>query len=128
MSGGWGIIRFRALERVARDHALQRSSDSFIRQLIQDSARTCIMRFLTFSLGLAIGFLLVAAGPARAQEPELVSEIVARINNDIITSADYAQALRDFKEELARQMAGKTDAEINAEYERLKPTVLDILI
>jgi parvulin-like peptidyl-prolyl isomerase len=81
-----------------------------------------------FSVGLAIVFLLASTGPAAAQEPELVSEIVARINNDIITSADYVQALRDFKEELARQMSGKSDAEINAEYDRLKPTVLDILI
>ena len=86
------------------------------------------MRRLISSLGIAAGLLALASMPARAQEPELVSEIVARINNDIITSADYAQALRDFKEELGRQMSGKSDAEVNAEYERLKPTVLDILI
>ena len=86
------------------------------------------MQLLIRSLVLGIGFLALASVPAGAQEPELVSEIVARINNDIITSADYAQALRDFKDELGRQMAGKSDAEVNAEYERLKPTVLDILI
>src|SRR5215471_20547183 len=86
------------------------------------------MQLLIRSLVLAIGFLALASVPASAQEPELVSEIVARINNDIVTSADYAQALRDFKEELGRQMQGKSDAEVNAEYERLKPTVLDILI
>jgi peptidyl-prolyl cis-trans isomerase SurA len=72
--------------------------------------------------------LLLLLAPGRAQEPELVSEIVARVNNDIITRADYLTALRDFREELARQMQGKSEAEINAEFERLKPTVLDLLI
>src|SRR5260370_38473279 len=87
----------------------------------------CNMRLLKSSVRLAAGFLLVASGLAAAQEPELVSEIVARINNDIITRADYVNALRDFKEELARQVTGKSDAEGNAEYDRLKPTVLDIM-
>ena len=77
---------------------------------------------------LAIGFVLALAAPARAQEPELVNEIVARVNSDIITRADYLNALRDFKEQLVREMAGKPEAQINAEYERLKPTILDFMI
>ena len=77
---------------------------------------------------LAVSFAL--ATTARAQEPELINEIVARVNNDIITRADYLNAIRDFKEELTRQMggAGKSEAEINAEFERLKSTVLDFMI
>ena len=68
--------------------------------------------------------------PAQAQEAELVNEIVARVNNDIVTRVDYLNALRDFKEELTRQLqqAGKSDAEINAEFERQKSTVLDFII
>ncbi len=77
---------------------------------------------------LAIGFVLALAAPARAQEPELVNEIVARVNSDIITRADYLNALRDFKEQLVREMAGKPEAQIDAEYERMKATVLDYMI
>ena len=77
---------------------------------------------------LAIAFVLAISTTARAQEPELVNEIVARINNDIITRADYLEAIRSFKEELARQMQGKSEAEIAAEYERLKGTILDYMI
>jgi parvulin-like peptidyl-prolyl isomerase len=74
--------------------------------------------------------LVLVVSTSLAQEPDLVSEVVARVNNDIITSADYSGALRDLKEELARQMlpAGKSEAEIQAEYERIKPTILDVLI
>jgi peptidyl-prolyl cis-trans isomerase SurA len=84
------------------------------------------MRFVVTTLAMA--FVLALAGVARAQEPELVNEIVARVNNDIITRTDYLAALDAFKEELKHQMQGKSDAEINAEYEKLKPTVLDMMI
>lgn len=84
------------------------------------------MKFIITTL--AIGFVLALATPARAQDPELINEIVARVNNDIVTRADYMNALRDFKEELVRQMAGKSEAEINAEFERLKSSVLDYII
>src|SRR5262249_776092 len=78
--------------------------------------------------GMVVLSVMIAPAAARAQEPELVSEIVAQVNNDIITRADYLQALRDFKEELVRQMAGKTPAEVEAEYAKLKPTVLNLMI
>jgi parvulin-like peptidyl-prolyl isomerase len=86
------------------------------------------MKFVITTLGIAL--LLALAAPARAQEAELVNEIVARVNNDIITLADYHNALKDFREELARQMqqSNKTDADIEAEYERLKYTVLGYMI
>jgi peptidyl-prolyl cis-trans isomerase SurA len=77
---------------------------------------------------LTIGVVFALTAPARAQEPELLNEIVARVNNDIITLVDYRNALRDFREELTRQMQGKTEAEINAEFERLKSSVLDFMI
>ena len=77
---------------------------------------------------LAVAFVLALSTTARAQEPELVNEIVARINNDIITRADYLEAKRAFKEELTRQMQGKSEAEITAEYERLKGNILDYMI
>lgn len=77
---------------------------------------------------LAAGVVFAFSAPARAQEPELVNEIVARVNNDIITRVDYLNALRDFRDELGRQLQGKTDAQIDAEFERLKTSVLDYMI
>jgi peptidyl-prolyl cis-trans isomerase SurA len=79
---------------------------------------------------LLLTIFLGVASAARAQEPELVNEIVARVNNEIITRADYLKALADFKEELSRQLQqqGKAEADITAEYERLKPTILDMMI
>lgn len=86
------------------------------------------MKSVAVILGLVFVFPLAAN--SRAQEPELVSEIVARVNNDIITRADYMAAINDFKSELARQMQqqGKGEAEIAAELEKLRPTVLDLMI
>lgn len=86
------------------------------------------MKFIIATL--AIGLVVVLTSPAQAQEAELINEIVARVNNDIVTRVDYLNALRDFKEELTRQLqqTGKSEAEINAEFERQKPTVLDFII
>jgi peptidyl-prolyl cis-trans isomerase SurA len=84
------------------------------------------MKFILTTLALA--FALTLSTPARAQEPELVNEIVAHVNGDIITRADYLAAMDAFKEELKRQMQGKSEAEVNAEFERLKSNVLDYMI
>lgn len=84
------------------------------------------MKFITTIL--ATGFVLALAASVRAQDPELINEIVARVNSDIITLSDYNSALRDFREQLTREMAGKPEDQINAEYERMKPTVLDYMI
>src|SRR5690349_13506227 len=86
----------------------------------------CSMKFIMTVL--AAGFVLAFASSARAQEPELINEIVARVNSDIITRADYLNALRDYKEQLVREMAGKSEAEINAEFEKVKPQILDFMI
>lgn len=85
------------------------------------------MKFMTTILATG---LLLASVAVYAQEPELVNEIVARVNADIITLADYLNAKRDFKEELARQMRGanKSEAEIDAEFEQRKAQVLDFMI
>lgn len=85
------------------------------------------MKFITVILTAS---LLLAGVTARAQEPELINGIVARVNNDIITIADYNGALRDFREELTRQMkaANKSDSEIDAEFEKQKGNVLEYMI
>src|ERR1044071_374027 len=86
----------------------------------------CSMKFVLITL--AIAFVLALPAGARAQEPELVNEIVARVNNDIITRVDYVGAMEAFKEELRRQNPNKSEAELNAEYERVKSTILDLMI
>ncbi|MEW6127163.1 MAG: peptidyl-prolyl cis-trans isomerase [Acidobacteriota bacterium] len=86
------------------------------------------MKFIIGSLLFLSLFML----PTRvsAQEPELVTEIVARVNNDIITRADYLAAVEEFRIQLTKELRdrGKSDAEIEAEFQKLKPTILDILI
>jgi len=84
------------------------------------------MKFIITSA--AIGLLLASSTFTRAQEPELVNEIVARVNSDIITRADYLNALKDLRDQLTREMAGKSEDQINAEYEKIKTTVLDYMI
>lgn len=88
----------------------------------------CFMKYLITSLVFVAVFALSTT--ARAQEPELVTEIVARVNNDIITRTDYLKAVEDFKAEITSQMkqAGKDQAEIDAEIKKLLPTVLDFII
>jgi parvulin-like peptidyl-prolyl isomerase len=85
------------------------------------------MKFIILTL-LAALFIAIPVRTARAQDQELINQIIAQVNNDIITRYDYFNALREFREELGRQMAGKSEAEVNAEYEKLKPTVLDLMI
>jgi parvulin-like peptidyl-prolyl isomerase len=86
------------------------------------------MKYVIASL-LFLG-LFISPPAASAQEPELVTEIVARVNNDIITRADYLGAVEEFRAQLIKELKerGKSDAEIEAEFQKLKPTVLDILI
>ena len=86
------------------------------------------MKFLTAIAGLALA--LIVSAPVRAQEPELINEIVARVNNDIITRADYLNAVRDLREEITRGLReqGKSDSDIEQEFNRLKANVLDVLI
>jgi parvulin-like peptidyl-prolyl isomerase len=83
-----------------------------------------------FVVFFALAAALFVAPRANAQEPELVSEIVARVNNDIITKVDYNNAVKDFREALTAQLGkeGKGPADIAAEFERLKPTILNLMI
>jgi peptidyl-prolyl cis-trans isomerase SurA len=84
---------------------------------------------MKFALKALIATLIIST-VVLAQEPELVNEIVARVNNDIITRGDYLVAVEDFKAELARQIQqqGKSQAHFQEEFARLKPTVLDLMI
>jgi parvulin-like peptidyl-prolyl isomerase len=86
------------------------------------------MKYLIMCFVFVAVFTL--SGTARAQEPELVTEIVARVNNEIITRADYLKSVGEFKDEVYRQFkeAGKSEAEAEAEFQKVKGTVLDLII
>lgn len=88
------------------------------------------MKYLMKSMVLAAVATVALASTSLAQQPELITQIVARVNNDIITHADYVRAVNDFREQLERELKerGKSDAEIAAEFEKLKPTILNYLI
>ncbi|MEW6212060.1 MAG: SurA N-terminal domain-containing protein [Acidobacteriota bacterium] len=78
----------------------------------------------------AVTVLLVVSAFTAAQEPELVNEIVARVNNEIITRADYLAALQELRASVARDLGqqGKNAAQIEEEYNRLKESILDLMI
>jgi|HubBroStandDraft_6_1064221.scaffolds.fasta_scaffold37552_2 peptidyl-prolyl cis-trans isomerase SurA len=86
------------------------------------------MKFIIMALAAVVFIALPIRSAQAQQESELVNEIIAQVNNDIITRMDYLNALKEFREELAHQMAGKSEAEVSAEYDKLKSTVLDLMI
>ncbi len=73
---------------------------------------------------------LMISALALAQEPELVNEIVARVNNAIITRADYLAALQELKADVVRQLQqqGGNASQVEEEFNKLKPNVLDLMI
>lgn len=74
------------------------------------------------------GFALVLGGMARAQEGEakLVDEIVARVNSSVILRSAYLRAQEELLEELKGR--GLKDAELEKQFNELKPVILDQLI
>jgi peptidyl-prolyl cis-trans isomerase SurA len=74
---------------------------------------------------MCLTLILVATGSVSAQEePVLVDEVVARVNKDIITLAEYRQAQRELREEIERN----NPKDLEAEYQRALKTLLQDLI
>lgn len=70
--------------------------------------------FFILAAGVA---LLVSAGPAAAQQKgTVVEEIVARVNNEIITLSDFQKAGEVLKQEIADKCQGCTPDKIQSEY------------
>lgn len=86
------------------------------------------MRFLSGAIGTVL--FLVCATFAQLPEAEKSCEILARVNRVIITRAAHGVALEDLREDLSHQMQeqGKSETEIDLEFERRKPSVLDAMI
>jgi len=86
----------------------------------------CTMRAVVAVLSLVL--VLASAMSARAQDTGALDEIIVQVNGGIIMRSAYQAALSVLREELANDMKGKSDAEIEAEYEKQKPLVLDQMI
>ena len=81
-------------------------------------------------LAAALSFgLLAAAIPARAQTKSVVlEEIVARVNNDIITLSDYQKAQSSLHQEVAQECQGCPQDTLDQEYRDHSKNLLRDLI
>ena len=74
---------------------------------------------------LAAGVVLLAVSPARAQQKgTVVEEIVARVNNEIITLSDYQKANAALQEEITQDCQGCTQDKIQQEYKEQQKDLL----
>ncbi len=81
-----------------------------------------------FRTGALCVSLFMIASVVRAQEGEakLVDEIVARVNSSVILRSAYLRAQQELLEELKGR--GLKDAELEKQFNELKPVILDGLI
>lgn len=79
------------------------------------------MKLLTALLAAA-----ALAAPALAQEPQLVEEVVARVNSEVITRSQYLQALADAERDVRETVKDK--AEADKAWAEFRPQVLDSMI
>jgi peptidyl-prolyl cis-trans isomerase SurA len=92
----------------------------------------CMKRKTGFLAAVAI--LLGAAAVARAQEQQpapkgdVVEDIVARVNDDIITSHQFQQAKEALRQEVKQDCSGCTQTKVDAEYKQQETNVLRDLI
>ena len=88
-------------------------------------------RKTNFLTGVAI-LLGCSLGLAAQQPPPpkglVIEQIIARVNDDIITSSQYKQAEESLRTEVKRDCSGCTPAKINAEYTEEQKNVLRDLI
>jgi peptidyl-prolyl cis-trans isomerase SurA len=83
---------------------------------------------------VSLGFfaaLLLACGPARGQDKPksvIVEEIIARVNNSIITLSDYQKADSQLREEIQHECAGCAADKMEGQYrERMKDLLRDLI-
>src|SRR4051812_44664202 len=77
---------------------------------------------------LTVALVLALSSSARAEEPQVDNYVVAQVNNDVITLADYVREQGALREELKLQMKGKSDAEVEAELDVRKSDLLDSMV
>lgn len=80
-----------------------------------------------------VAILLVASPALRAQEPpppkgDVIEDIVARVNDDVITTFQYQQAKQALLHEIKQACSGCNQAKIDSEYQQQEKNVLSDLI
>lgn len=91
------------------------------------------MKMKTFQFVVSIAALAllasIAASPTRAQaKATVVEEIIARVNNDIITTSDYQKADQQLHDEIAHDCQGCPQDKLDAEYKEQQKDLLRGLI
>lgn len=80
------------------------------------------------SVALPVMLLLLAGHSAAQSKGRAIEEIIARINNDIITLSDYQKGLGALRDEVKQDCANCPPAQIATEFENRKKDVLRDLI
>jgi peptidyl-prolyl cis-trans isomerase SurA len=79
-------------------------------------------------LAICVALLLFPAGLWAQSKGTVVEEIVARVNNQIITLSDYQKAQQELKQEVAQDCQGCTPDKIQTEYSEHEKNLLRDLI
>jgi peptidyl-prolyl cis-trans isomerase SurA len=93
--------------------------------------KTTLHQTVRCSLALALACITVACtpGPARAQaKATVVEEIIARVNNDIITQSDYQKADAQLHEEIGHDCQGCSQEKLADDYKDQQKDLLRGLI
>jgi peptidyl-prolyl cis-trans isomerase SurA len=94
--------------------------------------RKSFQQFVVMALALLTGLgALFATAPflsAQDNNGKLVEEIVARVNNEIITSSEYAKAEQALRDEITQGCAGCSAAQIDTAYNEQHKDILRGLI
>jgi peptidyl-prolyl cis-trans isomerase SurA len=86
-------------------------------------------RFLAAFLMAALAALLSTASFLAAQDKgKVLEEIIARVNNEIITSSEYSKAEQSLREEITQGCAGCSAAQIDSAYNEQHKDILRGLI
>jgi peptidyl-prolyl cis-trans isomerase SurA len=86
-------------------------------------------RFAAAAFAMACLFTALAPSVARAQaKAAVVEEIIARVNNDIVTQSDYVRADAQLHDEIAHDCQGCAKDKIDAEYKDQQKDLLRGLI
>jgi peptidyl-prolyl cis-trans isomerase SurA len=76
----------------------------------------------------AAGLVVPPGASAQAAKSVVVEEIIARVNNEIITLSDYERAARELRNDIAQQCQGCTQEKMESEFEDQKKDLLRGLI
>ncbi len=85
--------------------------------------------FPSFQFVLAGACILLCAGALSAQsKPQVIEEIVARVNNRIITLSQYQQAEQELRDKITQQCQGCAPDKIQAQFDEQKKDILSGMI